>query len=60
MCGASELGSCAGRIARGGTMQGRVLLTSFSRLSVQFSGREKPVIHYPCLLFKSKIKEDIK
>ena len=58
--GASEIGSYAGRIARGGTTRGRALLTSLSGLSVLFFGREKPVIHYPCHLFKSKIKEDIK
>ena len=32
--GASEMGSCAGRIARGGMTRGRALLTSFSGLSV--------------------------
>ena len=32
--GASEMGSCAGRIARGGTTRGHALLTSLSGLSV--------------------------
>ena len=45
--GAWEAGSLVDCESGGGTTRGRTLLTSFSRFSTKFVGKEKPVIHNP-------------
>ena len=45
--GAWRAGSLVDCESRGGTTRGRTLLTSFSRFSTKFVGKDKPVIHYP-------------
>ena len=45
--GAWKAGSLVDCEIGGGTTRGRTLLTSFSRFSTKFVGKEKPVTHYP-------------
>ena len=58
--GAFEPGFFTGRVAEGRMTRGCKLLTSLTRFHVQFSSREKPVIHYPYFLPDRKIEENIK
>ena len=56
--GAWEAGSLVDCEIGGGTTRGRTLLTSFSRFSTKFVGKEKLDIHYPVFIQSGENKKN--